>query len=620
MCIKPMQNTKEPIHFSSQLFLYVTPLIILPICIMAILAYTISARGMTHISRDKLLTEAKSSADNIDAVFIIGEKDLDTLWHFFFSQYFNINTPENLADDLQKLVPALQTFQNSTPMYLQVGFWSVDGSRMVTSDDNLPTGDYLEPEERRLILEIAGAREGALRDYTSPVSPVFYSDRHRGFVVTICRAFYDPYDSMLGALMIDIDFARIVDLINIADVAADSKGFAFLVDSNGDTVFHPAYEPYSIRFTQYRDPVMREFIIDTVLARSGFRVYTPTGGTSENMAAYAPINIANWTLVKTVPLTEFTQSAASLRNYIIQIGLVMVVAVVFVLWYLAYRLNRPILELANATRELAAGNLNVELVPFTTDTYETMELTKDFNIMAKNLRRIQAELVASEKMVALGRLSAGVAHELRNPLNAIKLTIFYMERHRHEAHIFSESAEILFQEIERLNKFVNDFLYFAKETPPVKENIDIAAVVQKIIILNQEQSDKFGIRVDFTVAPNLSLAPADVHQMIQVFLNLYNNAKQAMPEGGILKINIFEDLNSDGRHGVKIVFTDTGSGIDKDTLPNVFDPFFTTKKTGTGLGLAISLAIVEAHGGSLSIDNVAEGHGVRAEVFLALDI
>lgn len=615
-----MQNTKDRIHFSSQLFLYVMPLIILPICIMAFLGYTISAREMTYISRDKLLTEAKSSAGSIDAVFNNCEKDLDKLWHFFFSQYFNINAPENLADDLQKLVPALQTFQNSTPMYLQVGFWSVDGSRMVTSDDNLPTGDFLALEERQLILEIAGAREGALRDYTSPVSPVFYSDRQRGFVVTICRAFYDPYGSMLGALMIDLDFSLIVDLINIVAFDPDSKGFAFLVDSNGDTVFHPAYEPYSIRFTQYRDPVMREFIIDTVLGRSGFRIYTPTGGSSENMAAYAPVKIANWTLVKTVPLTEFTQSAASLRNYIIQIGLVMVVAVIFVLWYLAYRLNRPLLKLANATRELAAGNLDVELVPFNTDTYETMELTQDFNIMARNLRRIQAELVASEKMVALGRLSTGVAHELRNPLNAIKLTIFYMQRHRNDENIFNESAEILFQEIERLNKFVNDFLYFAKETPPVKESIDIAGVVQKIIILNQEQSDKLGINVEFAVAPNLAPVSADAHQMMQVFLNLYNNAKQAMPEGGTLKINIFEDLDAAGRHGVKIVFTDTGTGIGKDTLPNVFDPFFTTKKTGTGLGLAISLAIVEAHGGSLCIGNVPEGNGVRVEIFLALAI
>lgn len=615
----PMQ-TKDRIHFSSQLFLSITPLIILPICILAILVYTVSSNHMTRISRDKLLGEAKSSAASINAVFNTCEKDLETLWQFFFSQYFNVNAPENLDEDLQKLVPALQTFQNSTPMYLQVGFWNVAGVRVVTSDANMPVDDYLTYKERRLILDIAGAREGALKDYTSPVSPVFYSDRHRGFMVTICRAFYDPYGGMLGALMIDLDFSQIVDLINIADVDVSSKGFAFLVDTNGDTVFHPDYDPYSARFTQYRDPIMREFIIDTVLGRSGFRIYKPVDSSTENMAAYAPIKIANWTLVKTVPLAEFTQSAVSLRNYIFQIGIVMVAAVVFVLWYLAYRLNRPILKLANATRELAAGNLDVELVPFTTGTYETMELTNDFNIMAKNLRRIQAELVASEKMVALGRMSAGVAHELRNPLNAIKLTIVYMERHRNDERIFSESAEMLFQEIERLNKFVNDFLYFAKETPPVKEPIDISTVVQKIIILNQEQSDKLGIKVEFEVAPNLSPVPADGYQMMQVFLNLYNNAKQAMPDGGVLNIKIFEDLNGDGRHGVKIVFTDSGSGINDATLVNVFDPFFTTKKTGTGLGLAISLAITEAHGGTLSIGNAPNGVGARAEVFLALGI
>lgn len=608
----------DRMRFSFKLFLCITPLLIVSFCLIAVLVYSVSAKTVTSISRDKLLAEAKSSAGNIDTVFRICEKDLDTLWQFFFEQSFDTTDAGSYGVNLQKLTPALQKFRNSSSVYLQVGFWNVSGHRIISSDVGRIMQDFLSLRERRLILDMDKTSDTGLMYVKSPVSPVFYSDRHRGYVVTVHKAFYDDFGSLLGSLMIDLDFNQIVELITASHISNSNHGFSFLVDQNGETIFHPDHEPYSTRFTQYRDPVMREFIIDTTLGRAGWRIYKPMNETTENMATYAPIQTAGWTLVKTVPLSEFTQSAVALRTYIIQIAVFILFATIVVLWVLARELNKPILRLVNVTRQMAAGNLDVAEVKVS-GTRETAQLTKDFNVMARNLRRIQAELVASEKMVSLGRLSAGVAHELRNPLNAIKLTLLYMERHRLEEDVFSEASNTLYQEIERLNKFVNDFLYFAREAPADIAPCDMEVLINKVLLLSQSQSAAQNVTVMLDTGKNLPLINVDQHQLVQVFLNLYNNAIQAMPAGGQLTITLRDDLDVNGRYGIVVRFSDTGSGISEDILRNIFDPFFTTKESGIGLGLAISRSIAEAHGGSIVIGNRRDAPGVEVTLFIPLE-
>lgn len=611
-------SANKRIHFSFQLFLYVAPLIILPICLVAFLAYTISASGMTHASRDKLLGEAKSNAASIDMAFSTCAKDLEMLWMFFFAEAFDVSEPTKVGNNLLKLVPALHSFKNSFPMYVQVGFWNYSGELVVSSDFGTEIGDFLSPQERRLIMYIAQGEDAKRQTGIYPISPVLFSDRHRNYIVTMGKAVYNPDGEVLGCLMIDLDFSQMVDLISAADPEAHSAGFAFLVDSEGRILYHPNFTPYSDLFLNNAELAINDIINATAQGSSGFEIYTTKSNASQQMAAYAPIKTAGWTLVKTMPLSLFTQSAVNLRNYIFQIGLAAIIAAVFVLWYLAYRVNRPIARLVKATRELAAGNLDVDLLPYTSGTYETMELTNDFNIMSKNLRRIQAELVVAEKMAALGRLSAGLAHELRNPLNAIELTIVYMQRRRNDAAAFNEAAETLYNEIGRLNKFVNDFLRYAKKTPPVKTMVDLGSLVKKIVILNQEQADSLDIKVTLSIADNLPLIAIDSSQIMQVFFNLYNNALQAMPGGGNLDISVSKGVNKAGKRYISVVLQDSGVGIDEALFNNIFEPFFTTKDAGTGLGLAISMSIIEAHGGALSISNVETG-GVKVEVILKVD-
>lgn len=613
-----MRKKNSRMRFSFKLFICVTPLIIVSFFLVALLSYKLSADTVTDISRKKLLVEAESSAYSIEMIFRVCEKDLEILWQFFFEQSFDTANINNYGANLQKFVPVLQKFRNSSPMYLQVGFWNFFGSRIISSDADVILQDYLTLEERRAILESAKISGMGFSHYKSPVSHIFYSQRHGGYVVTVHKAFYDDFGVLIGSLMVDLDFDRLAELISPKIIDHDGQGFAFLVDQNGETIFHPHYEPYSARFTQYRDPVMRELIIYTTLGRSGFRVYTAAETGEENMAAYAPIQTAGWTLVKTVPLTEFTQSASMLRAYIIHIGVIILICAIIILYFLAYRLNQPVLRLARASRQLAAGSLDVSELKIS-GTAETAQMTKDFNIMARNLKRIQEELVAAEKMSSLGLLSAGVAHELRNPLNAIKLSFLYLERHRLEETLFGETCDMIYQEIERLDKFVNNFLYFAKESPPVKEECDIMDILNKIVCLNREQAQAGNIKVTLTSDGPLPLLLLDAHQCMQVFINLYNNAVQAMPHGGELSINVSHDLDADGRFGIKIVFLDTGAGIKDAALKNIFDPFFTTKKRGAGLGLAISRAIIESHNGVINIFNRNNGPGAAAEIFIPVN-
>jgi signal transduction histidine kinase len=239
--------------------------------------------------------------------------------------------------------------------------------------------------------------------------------------------------------------------------------------------------------------------------------------------------------------------------------------------------------------------------------------------MVRNLRKIQTELIRSEKLISMGRLSAGVAHEIRNPLNAMKGAIVYLQKRRAEDSLIQEYTHLILEEINRLNEFVTEFLYFAKQAPPNRVPTDFNELLLNALNLLTEEFKGKGITVSLHLDSSLSLLEIDPHQMEQVFLNFFVNAVHAMPKGGELEVTT--SLRKDGRKSgiVKVVaeVKDNGTGIAQEHLKSIFDPFFSTKETGTGLGLPISLGIVEGHGGTIRILS-KEGEGTIVVVELPL--
>jgi len=311
-----------------------------------------------------------------------------------------------------------------------------------------------------------------------------------------------------------------------------------------------------------------------------------------------------WSLAVTIPRDEFRKEALAIRTRVIQVVVITLIFAVAGVMILTYYLLKPVRTLVAATNRIAGGDLSHEIPIQSGD--ELGDLTRSFNRMVKNLARIQNELVRSEKLVSLGRLSAGVAHEIRNPLNAMKGAIVYLQRRRISDPLISEYTQIVSEEIDRLNQFVTEFLNFAGQSMPKIEPTDINKLIVSTQILFEKQAGEKGIRFHNQLPPHLPNMDIDPNQIGQVLINVLINAMDAMPDGGDITFSS-RLLQKQGQPDItdqfRITVEDNGAGIPDEHLQNIFDPFFSTKEDGTGLGLPLSLAIIENHGGRLRISS-----------------
>jgi signal transduction histidine kinase len=286
---------------------------------------------------------------------------------------------------------------------------------------------------------------------------------------------------------------------------------------------------------------------------------------------------------------------------------------------MSHNLLRPIRRLVAATERIASGDLDQHIPVRSGD--ELGVLTRSFNHMVRNLRDIQGELIRSEKLISMGRLSAGVAHEIRNPLNTMKGAIVHLQRRRPHDPLIREYTQLVLEEVDRLNHFVTEFLYFARQSAPTLVPTDLNDLIQHTLVLFEERLSETQTSIVKTLDPFLPLLPLDPHQMKQVIVNLIMNALDAMPEGGILEVATrVETHNSVPLFLKTAVFEirDHGVGIQEQDLNNVLDPFFSTKENGTGLGLPISQGIVENHGGTLAIRS-RKGEGTTVTIVMNIN-
>jgi two-component system, NtrC family, sensor histidine kinase HydH len=214
------------------------------------------------------------------------------------------------------------------------------------------------------------------------------------------------------------------------------------------------------------------------------------------------------------------------------------------------------------------------------------------------VKLLEKELQRSERLAALGKMAAGVAHELRNPLSSIKGLAVLLKSHFPEPGREAETADVLVREVERLNRSIGELLDYAKPAQLSKEPASIGEILRKTVSLVQMDTEAYGIAIDLLLTEDLPELVVDRDKLNQVFLNLLLNAVQAMPQGGDLLVR----LEKDDRN-IIIRIRDNGEGILPENLPRVFDPYYTTKNDGTGLGLAMSAKIVEEHGGRIEISS-----------------
>lgn len=217
---------------------------------------------------------------------------------------------------------------------------------------------------------------------------------------------------------------------------------------------------------------------------------------------------------------------------------------------------------------------------------------------------LEQRVRVAEKLTALHTLSAGVAHELRNPLSAMDLNLHLLEEELKEQGSLGRQAahymHVLNAECRRLSVILDNFMKFARPGSIELHELDVTKVIDHIMALMQFEAEERKVRLEQRVAKGLPPVFGDETQISQVLVNIVVNAFHAMPDGGFCRI-VASERKTDGQHWVEIAVTDTGVGIRKEDLSRLFEPFYTTKSGGTGLGLAIAYRIMQDHGGTIQV-------------------
>ncbi len=224
------------------------------------------------------------------------------------------------------------------------------------------------------------------------------------------------------------------------------------------------------------------------------------------------------------------------------------------------------------------------------------------------VKKLEEELRRSERLAALGKMAAGVAHELRNPLSSIKGLALVLQSKFSKDNQDTETAKILVQEVERLNRSISELLDYARPQKLQKKGFDIHALLHKAVSLLSIDAEAAGVVMVTDFPDSFPNIHADEDRLNQVFLNLFLNSIQAMSDGGTLRVTTVKRGDT-----IRITVKDTGCGIASENLGRVFDPYFTTKPEGTGLGMAMSAKILEEHGGSMVVTS-EEGEGTSVVV------
>lgn len=415
-----------------------------------------------------------------------------------------------------------------------------------------------------------------LRDFVNREGQSFYNERTKKRIrdILVIDADWQVYDSLSGKYLPEEDEAgemKTVDLRSITDLPPLIEG--------------------------------REKLGDDI---SNFPNAVPQDEDADGEAHAIPVETNQGRFYVMVILENDKREAVAraAQPLIFTIGVFLVAILVTMI--LVWRFTTPIANLSRAARRVGKGDLSFRLSE-SKRSDEIGSLATQFNIMTEELEKSKAleeQLREAEKSAVVGRLASAIAHEIRNPLNYINLTLDHLKNRfspedEERSRTFEKLTGQLKNEVERINRLVSDFLRYSRPSKLVRKPLDIREVVKTSLKIIEHQAEEHEIKIGMVERDVVPQVLGDKEMLRSVFSNLFLNAVQAMEQdGGRLTVTLCAVGES-----VVIEVRDTGGGIPETDRDKVFEPYFSTKETGTGLGLAIVKRVVEEHGGSISLES-----------------
>ncbi|OQY28282.1 MAG: hypothetical protein B6244_07705 [Candidatus Cloacimonetes bacterium 4572_55] len=356
-------------------------------------------------------------------------------------------------------------------------------------------------------------------------------------------------------------------------------------------------------------------------ADDGFRnlgvinpIYNETGCWQAACHAHNETQIILGVLDVTVNLEAADRMVRANQIRIVIITILMITFLSLVIGFFVRKLiGDPVYQLLHATNLVASGDMMHRIKINSKD--ELGNLAQSFNLMIENLSKARQHIYQQDKLASLGRLAAGVAHEINNPLTGVLTYSSFLLKRTKDHPKIQEDLRVIVRETKRCREIVKGLLDFARQAPSKKTKVNINKIILHSLLIIDNQLSIDHVTVKKELADDLPLIRADANQMQQVMINLIVNASDAIEtkKGDIYIATIKEDKQ------IKIVLSDTGCGISQEKLTTIFEPFYSTKgQKGTGLGLAVVWGIIEKHKGKITVDSVI-GKGTTFTIVLPIE-
>lgn len=493
----------------------------------------------------------------------------------------------NMADD-REILRHFRLFQKDHPEFFNINFGDENG-RFLMSPAQIPeVNKIFDPRVRPWY-------QGALTSLDIHWTDVylFASTRKPGMTVSI--PIYDTANNLQAVCGIDIDissFSRFLQGIKIG-----SRGVAYIFDrENGRIIAHPALatQPWQPFHTDLLRQVHKDLSTDGrrfgITHYKGYRYFT----------AYTDYPDSRWTVGVTLPMSDLFENVKSIRRAIISLVIGGILLASLLSYLIAMTIVRPLTRLKEGIERIASGDLDHKVDIRDPDI--AAALARSFNQMAasldksgRELKQTYEALAQKEKLAAVGQMTAGIAHEIKNPLGIIQGAAQVTANPERPIEMREKAARFIMDEVERLNHTLTAFLDFAKPPSPKMTSLDPVMAAREILSTMEIQHP--GHEFPLLCTGDVPAVRADADQFRQVLLNLFINAVQAMPQGGRIETSI-ESLPPEK---VILKVSDSGTGIDPEKRLSIFDPFVSFRDKGIGLGLSVVSQIMKTHGGHIEV-------------------
>lgn len=561
----------------------------LPIIIVGYISYESEKDALTSQLEKNLFVLANNLAAETE--YFIAERLKDVA---FLAANPVLRNPESTRQDLETV---LRDFEDSHKLYDGTVLVDTKGTAIVDTNNGVAGKNLAE----------RGWFRPALQGNTY-FSDIYFSPLVKRPLLVLAAPVKDRNGRITGVVSPSLNLSylwRTVDHFTEQQKSMGLSGYAFILNSKGDIIAHP--DRSKILFSNFlqANNLTTGDLTEFDRRKKLFYYYQ-----QETVTAFAILNPVqnfnnDWFVAISVPETQLYLPLRELIiKHLITFGLVLLVTTLLAI-YLARSLVKPIEQLVVAAADFGAGK---KIPPLKVENSDELgKLISAFNAMVASLEDreqekslLEKELVRSEKLKVAGELAAGVAHEIRNPLTTIKGFLQLFDSRNLKDGSQEECFQIMIQELDRINEIITDFLTLAK--PDYNKNIsrtEVVKLIDEILILQQTQAlvQNISVSRDYESLPAVYLDP---NQLKQVFINIIRNAFEAMTSGGSLKV-VTRFLA--GENAVTIAFSDTGGGMDSETLDNLGTPFFTTKDNGTGIGMMLCYRIIENMQGTLTVES-----------------